>query len=178
MTFTRTEERDLRLEMMNLLLNTPHRQLDEVTSLHEEVLEVDPLFYGHLATWYHTHGEVRDHQEVFVGNLLTSPRTEHREAGYVLVQKLPPYQVARVLEYMKVCRGKVPRSTRTAITAYLRRREADDSFFDRAVLRQRHAMKTLYASLHVRPSAARGRDPVQGRAARGQPAVSAQAHRA
>jgi len=152
MSLTMNEEQDLRLEMLNMLLTTPHRDLQKVASLHGELLEVDPIFYGHLATWYQSNGDVRDHKEVFVGNLLTSARSEHRGAGFVLLQRLPPYQVSRVIDYMKRVRKKVPRSARTAVTRYLRHREADPVFFDRAVLRQRKAMKHLYATLHIKPS--------------------------
>lgn len=47
--------------------------------------------------------------------------------------------------------GKMPRSTRTAVTRYLRMREADTIFFDRAALRARKAMKHLYSTLHIKP---------------------------
>jgi hypothetical protein len=147
-----SEEQDLRLGLMNMLLTTPHRELEKVAGLHGEIMEVDPLFYGHLAAWYEREGEVRDHREVFVGNLLTSDLPEHRAAGFVMVGRLAPYQVARVVGYMKRVRGKVPRSARTAVTRYLREREAKPERFDRAALRQRSAMKTLYASLHIKPS--------------------------
>lgn len=152
MTLTRTEEQDLRLEMFNMLMTTPHRELERVSALHQEVLDVDPLFYGRLAAWYFTHGDVRDHKEVFIGNLLTSAEEDHRGAGFVLVQKLAPYQVARVVDYMKRIRKKMPRSARTAVTRYLRKREGNPVMFDRAALRARKAMKHLYATLHIKPS--------------------------
>ena len=150
---TTTMERDLRLELLNSLLTTPHRELDKVNELHRDLIGRDALFYGHLAVWYHRHGEVRDHKEVFVGTLLTSDVEAHREAGFVLLQELPPYQVARVVDFMKKLRGKFPRQARTAVTHYLRQREKDDNFFDRAAIRARKAMKHLYASCHVKPSA-------------------------
>jgi len=68
----RTFERDLRLEILNSLLTTPHRQLEQVAQVHKEGREMDPLFYGHLAVWYQRNGDVRDHKEVFVANLLAS----------------------------------------------------------------------------------------------------------
>jgi hypothetical protein len=95
---------------------------------------------------------VRDHKEVFIGNLLTSNLPEHRGAGFVLLQSLPPYQVARVMDFIKQQRGGVPRSTRTAIVRYLREREENPVFFDRSALRGRKAMKHLYAGLHIKPS--------------------------
>ncbi len=103
--------------------------------------------------WYQDNGEVRDHHEVFIAHLLTSDLSEHREAGFVLLQKLPPYQVARVVSFMKQRRGKkMPRCARTAVKHYLRTREREPAFFDKAALRGRKALKQLYASLHIKPS--------------------------
>ena len=144
-------ERDLRLEMLNSLLTTPHRKLAEVAELHQVMVDLDPLFYGHLAAWYQHNGDVRDHKEVFVGNLLTSALDEHRGAGFAMLQEFPPYQVARVVDFMKQQRNKVPRCARTAVRRYLQKRERKAEFFDRAALRNRKAMKHLYATLHIKP---------------------------
>jgi hypothetical protein len=146
-----TNERDLRLEMLNSLLTTPHRRLEQVAAVHGEMAQRDPLFYGHLAVWYQRNGDVRDHKEVFLGQLLTSELPEHRDAGFVLLQEFPPYQVARIVDFMKQRRGKMPRSARTAVRRYLRAREKNPEFFDRAALRARKAMKHLYATLHIKP---------------------------
>jgi len=145
-------ERDLRLELLNSLLTSPHRKLEEVAEIHRLAIELDPIFYGHLAVWYQCHGEVRDHKEVFVAHLLTSNLTEHRDAGFVLLQTFPPYQVARIVDFMKQHLHKLPRSTRTAVRQYLKTRESNLVLFDRSALRNRRAMKHLYASLHIRPS--------------------------
>lgn len=147
----RSAEKDLRLEMLNSLLTTPHRDLGKVAEVHADMLELDPIFYGHLAVWYHANGDVRDHKEVFVGNLLASTLEQHREAGFVLLQTLPPYQVARVINFMKRYLNRVPRSTKTAVTKYLRTREKNAELFDRAALRAKKALKSLYAGLHIRP---------------------------
>ncbi|MEZ4884507.1 MAG: hypothetical protein R3E32_07245 [Chitinophagales bacterium] len=145
-------ERDLRLDMLNSLLTTPHRDLGKVAELHSDMLELDPLFYGHLAVWYQYNGDVRDHKEVFIANLLTSDESVFRDAGFALLQELPPYQVARVVDFMKKFNNKVPRSARTAVKYYLRKREGKDQFFDKTVVRGRKAMKQLYAGLHIKPS--------------------------
>jgi hypothetical protein len=146
-----TAERDLRLEMLNSLLTTPHRKLEQVAEIHKLIVELDPIFYGHLAVWYQHHGDVRDHKEVFVGHLLTSDVSEHRSAGFVMLQDLPPYQVARVVDFMKQQRGKVPRSARTAVRRYLAMREQNPAMFDRAAVRGRKSLKHLYATLHIKP---------------------------
>ena len=145
-------EQDLRLRLLNSLLTTPHRDLALVADLHRDLMAQDPLFYGHLAIWYLAHGAVRDHKEVFMAFLLTSALPEHRAAGFMSLDALPPYQVARVVQFMKRQIKLMPRSARTAVTQYLRRREAVPGRFDRAATRSRKAMKTLYASLHIRPS--------------------------
>ena len=147
-----TTERDLRLEMLNSLLTTPHRKLEQVAEIHKLIVELDPIFYGHLAVWYQQNGDVRDHKEVFVGNLLTSNLTEHRDAGFVMLQQFPPYEVSRIVDFMKQHRNKMPRSARTAVTRYLKEREKNPAFFDRAALRGRKAMKHLYATLHIKPN--------------------------
>ncbi|MBW4539448.1 MAG: VWA domain-containing protein [Myxacorys chilensis ATA2-1-KO14] len=144
-------ERDLRLEMLNSLLTTPHRKLEQVAEIHQLIVELDPIFYGHLAIWYQRNGDVRDHKEVFVAHLLTSELVEHRDAGFVMLQEFPPYQVARVVDFMKQHRNKLPRSARTAVQRYLKVRESNPVLFDRAALRGRKAMKHLYASLHIKP---------------------------
>jgi len=144
-------ERDVRLAMLDSLLTTPHRKLELVAPLHADMLARDPIFYGHLATWYQANGDVCDHQEVFVGSLLASDQAVHREAGFALIQGMPPYQVARVVDFMKQHLGKLPRLARTAVRKYLRTREADPSAFDRAALRARADLKHLYAALHVKP---------------------------
>jgi hypothetical protein len=145
-------ERDLRLEMLNSLLTTPHRKLEQVAEIHQLIVELDPIFYGHLAVWYQRHGDVRDHKEVFVAHLLTSDLTEHRDAGFIMLQEFPPYQVARAVDFMKQHRNKLPRSARTAVQRYLKVRESNPALFDRAALRGRKAMKHLYASLHIKPN--------------------------
>jgi hypothetical protein len=69
-----------------------------------------------------------------------------------MLQEFPPYQVARVVDFMKQHRNKLPRSARTAVQRYLKVRESNPALFDRAALRGRKAMKHLYASLHIKPN--------------------------
>jgi hypothetical protein len=95
-----TAEQDLRLEIFNTLLTTPHRDLDQVRAIHKDMAEMDPLFYVRLAAWYAEHGDVRDHQEMFIVTLSLSEFEGHREVGLALLRQLPPYQVARVVDYI------------------------------------------------------------------------------
>jgi len=95
----RTEE-DVRLQLFNALLQTPHRKLDQVWPIHDEVARRDPLFYVHLAAWYHERGDVRDHKEMFIVRLVLSDFPGHREVGLALLRALPPYQVVRVVDFI------------------------------------------------------------------------------
>lgn len=168
-------EQDLRVKLLNTLLSTPHRDLESIYALHQEMITQDPRFYVRLAAWYNQVGQVRDHKEMFVSNLALSDFPGHRDVGLALLRELPPYQVGRVLDFVKgkttqrrvkqtdgelktVIEKKglfrnVPRSMKTEITRYLREREAQPERFDSMVLHARKALKRLYASLHIKPSA-------------------------
>jgi len=173
-------ELDLRSELLNTLLLTPHRDLSEMYPIHEQMIQQDPLFYMHMAAWYADHGHVRDHKEMFVVTLSLSTFEGHRDVGLALLRQLPPYEVARVVDFIKgsvvkirtpkqpqVRRAKheydvlpknvglfrnVPRSMRTEVVRYLREREADPERFDRTVMVARRSLKRLYAGLHITPS--------------------------
>jgi hypothetical protein len=174
-----TREQDLRLNILNTLLTTPHRQLEQIWPVHRDLVQQDPRFYVRLAAWYHDHGDVRDHKEMFVVTLTLSDFEGHRDVGLALLRGLPPYQVTRVLDFVhgrkktrKVAvkaKAKseapavetkveefglfrnVPRSLKTEVVRYLREREADPDWFDSTVLVARKALKRLYALLHVAP---------------------------
>jgi hypothetical protein len=166
-------EQDLRLGLLNTLLTTPHRDLNSIYPVHQEMLKQDPRFYVQMAAWYADEGEVRDHKEMFVVNLNLSDFPGHRDVGLAMLREMPPYQVGRVFDFVKGAairrrvkeddqvrivteeRGlfrNVPRSMKTEITRYLREREANPTWFDSSVLQARRAMKRLYASLHIAPS--------------------------
>jgi hypothetical protein len=93
-------ERELRAELLNTLLTTPHRNLVALHPVHESMIEQDPLFYVHLAAWYADHGAIRDHKEMFVSMLSLSEFEGHRDVGLALLRRLPPYEVARVVDFI------------------------------------------------------------------------------
>ena len=168
-------EQDLRLDILNTLLTTPHRELGKIWPVHRDLIELDPRFYVRLAAWYHDHGDVRDHKEMFIIALVLSAFEGHRDVGLALLRRLPPYQVIRVLDFIhgRKATRKVrangaeapaatvveefglfrnpPRALRTEIVRYLRERETDPEWFDGSVLIARNAIKRMYALLHVAP---------------------------
>ena len=167
---TVTQEQSTRLRVLNSLLTCPHRGLDSVWKLHDEMVRADPRFYVRMAAWYTDQGDIRDHKEVFCASLSLSGFPGHRDTGLALLARLPLYQVARVVDFIS---GRVkttkkgdqkttirtglfrnlPRSLKTEVTRLLRAKEADAAQFDRAVVYGRRDMKRLYALLHVKPDA-------------------------
>lgn len=95
-----TSEQDIRVEILNTLLTTPHRALDKIWPVHKELIEKDPRFYVRLAAWYSDQGDVRDHKEMFIINLILSDFPGHREVGLALLRDLPPYQIVRVVDFI------------------------------------------------------------------------------
>lgn len=146
-----TVERDVRVQILNSFLTTPHRKLEELAPIHKDALDRDPLFYAHLALWYTEKGEVRDHKVLFVAHLITSDFDEFREVGWVMLQGMAPFEVARVLDHAKKVIGKTPRVLKSAIANYLKTRERNIKQFDGAALRARDDLKHLYASLRLKP---------------------------
>ncbi|HEV7301677.1 MAG TPA: hypothetical protein VGN72_20230 [Tepidisphaeraceae bacterium] len=93
-------EQDIRIELLNTLLTTPHRKLEQIHPVHANIVKTDPRFYVQLAAWYVDHGDVRDHKEMFVAMLSLSDFPGHREVGLAMLRDLPPYQVGRVLDFV------------------------------------------------------------------------------
>src|SRR5262245_40876506 len=93
-------EQDLRLGILNALLTTPHRNLEQLWPIHGGLCQKAPRFYVRLAAWYADHGDVRDHMEMFVVALAMSDFEGHRDVGLALLRELPPYQVVRVVDFI------------------------------------------------------------------------------
>jgi hypothetical protein len=183
-TVTRTENSeniDTRLGMLDTLLTTPHRDLAKVATVHQQLIKQDPLFYVRLGAWYNDTGEVRDHKEMFVISLCLSDFDGHRDVGRAMLREMPPYQVARVVDFIhgvhkkvptKVTTGvgkakkvtttvkvekvglfrNVPRSVTAEVAFYLREREVEADWFDATVLSARKSLKRLYTLLHIKPA--------------------------
>lgn len=109
-----TPEQDVRLRLLNTLLTTPHRKLEEVWPVHLNMVQTDPRFYVRLAAWYADTGEVRDHKEMFVVTLALSDFPGHRDVGLALLRQLPPYEVVRVLDFINGRKTTRKVSTRPA----------------------------------------------------------------
>ncbi len=94
------QEQDIRIDILNTLLTTPHRDLEKIWPVHRELIGRDPRFYVRLAAWYADHGDVRDHKEMFIVTLAQSDFEGHRDVGLALLRGLPPYEVVRVVDFI------------------------------------------------------------------------------
>jgi len=170
-----TQEQDTRLQILNSLLTTPHRKLEQVYPLHADMVSKDPLFYRQLAAWYcDGNGDIRDHKEMFIINLCLSNFDGHRDVGLALLRDLPPYQVQRVVDFIhgtkktKKVKGKkgeepkavtesfglnknLPGSVKTEVVRYLREREEKPEWFYSTVMVARKSLRRLYALMHIKP---------------------------
>jgi len=177
-------EQDVRVRMLNAFLTCPHRDMDSIKPVHEDLRAQDPVFYAHLAAWYEIHGELRDHKEMFKAMLLTDPFSDNREIGLALLRNAPPYEKRKILgtikgrvvklrhktgAKVKIRKGRSvdavrienktigllknpPSAMKTEIKQYLRWLEQDDKRFDETALRFSSDLKSLYASMRIKPS--------------------------
>ena len=97
---TTNPEQDQRLALLNTLLTTPHRKLEQIHPVHADMVKGDPRFYVRLGAWYGDHGDVRDHKEMFAITLILSDFPGHRDVGLAMLREMPPYQVVRVLDFI------------------------------------------------------------------------------
>jgi hypothetical protein len=89
-----------RLALLNSLLTCPHRKLELFFNLHKQICEKDPRFYMRLASWYDENGEVMDHKESFIINLITSQFDGHRNIGLALLERKSPKNISRILRFI------------------------------------------------------------------------------
>lgn len=94
------KEQDIRVQILDALLTTPHRDLEKIWPIHQDLIAKDPRFYVRLAAWYSDHGDVRDHKEMFVVALTLSDFDGHRDVGLAMLRQFPPYEVARVVDFI------------------------------------------------------------------------------
>lgn len=147
-----TAELDVRINILNSILRSPHRDIAAFVPVHTQALKGDPLFYLHLAAWYTDKGEVRDHKHLFTARLLTSdPTLQFRPVGRAMLSALSPFEVERTTRYAREQFKGAPRFLRESVKRYLMDVESNDKRFDGAATRSRNHLRSLYASFHIKP---------------------------
>jgi hypothetical protein len=145
---------NIRLDLLNDLIKTPHRDLDKIYEVHKQAIDKDPLFYRQLSGWAveGKNSVVRDNNEMFIINLLLHPDNDFREVGLAMYRNLPVFQCERVVNFIHKKKKNIPNSLKTETIRYLREREEKPDWLDSNILHGKKSMKRLYALMHIAPS--------------------------
>lgn len=97
------QEGNTRVRMLNSFMTCPHRDTDRISAIHKELQESDPVFYGHLASWYVKpgNGTIRDHIEIFAAFLTVDKYIENREVGLAMWREQPPFMKHKIIGYIE-----------------------------------------------------------------------------
>ena len=136
-------------ELVKSLMRCPHRKLDETISTFQSVLDKDPLFAGKCfyALTFDEFNKIRDLEDSAIAFLLTSPHSEHRDAGRILFQRLEPFRAYRVSKFMKESL-KRNRQSNGAVKDYLKTIESNTKRLDGAVKVAASKLHYMYEMYH------------------------------
>ena len=149
-------EKDVRGELVNSVLNTPHRKVEELVPLHKTGFEADPLFYTKLSVYYDRNGEIRDHKKLFAASIVGSHMVEFRELGQLLMKKLSPKDlnitVDVAISQFGCKTGGKKRRIRATCESFLRKMEDDAANGGSArFLKNAKFLRDLYRKLQIKP---------------------------
>jgi len=175
-----TETSRDRSALLGTLLKVKHRKLEGYV---DDVLIgaiADPELFAHIIAWNDANGKVRDTKVAFPVLALRTSAMDDRELtenAFAHLAKLGPRELVRAYQFNKWCSGSIVIGTirngqrgllQDVIQGYLRERESKRNWWTAAVVRNRIAMKTLYAVSHLKPSA-RAQKVLFGRKYAGEP---------
>ena len=142
-------EKDVRLNLVQALINCPHGNYMPMWKRHEEVLAADPMFYAHAAAWHRKNGKIRDHNLLFTGGLLMQTDPLFRSSGTRLLNGLAPYQVDALSKFVHQDLNKQPAFFKRAVKGYVIALFEDEKRLEGAVLKMRSAIKRLVWTYHL-----------------------------
>lgn len=162
-----TETSRDRSALLGTLIKVKHRKLEGYV---DDVLPgavSDPELFAHIIAWNDANGKVRDTKVAFPVLALRTGAMDDRELTenvFAHLAKLGPRELVRAYAFnSKLSRmavdevGTIRNGQRgllqDVIQGYLRERESNKNWWSAAVVRNRTAMKTLYAVSHLKPSA-------------------------
>lgn len=164
-----TEQNRARTLLFNNLVRVQHREYAPMVAELHEALETDPDFISKACVHLANGGtNIRDTADCAVITLLTSPTEypEYREAGRcillgddiyitlptdITLSGLEPFRIFRIDEFIREYKVKAPRLMRETMTDYVRFLEGQPTRFDGVAIRNRKALKSVYAHYHIKP---------------------------
>ena len=118
-------------------------------ALHMKMSE-DHFFYPRLAIWLANRGQT-SHLPYFIAQLVRTGSPQMRKTAAQLISVLSVKELITAISLLKADQKNIPRMIKTAVATYLKKLEASPAAYDKIMLRERDALKTLYAGLHLRP---------------------------
>lgn len=144
-------------QMIQMLTRSPHGDLNEYTDTMKAAVREDPEFAAHLISWNRQNGQIRDaHVALPTISLSGGYPDELRENSHAHLALLDPRNLVRAVRFSRELNGAGGQkaAVRRTVIAYIRAREERWPWWERSALAHRASMKTLYAMLHIKPSAA------------------------
>lgn len=161
-----TESSRDRSRLLGTLLKVKHRKLSGYVDDVLPAAKSDPELFAHLIAWNELHGKIRDTKVAFPILALRSAAMEDRELTENAMSHLAllgPRELSRAYQFNKelsrmavdevgTIRNGQRRLLQDVLQGYLLQREASKNWWTAAVIRNRKAMKDLYAVSHLKPS--------------------------
>jgi hypothetical protein len=138
------------------LVRSPHGKLEAFAPVARMAASTDPEFLAHLIAWNAGNGQVRDSKVALpvLSLAVESFPQEFVENSLAHLANLDPRNLVRAIRFGKT--QKTPKHGRAiarTVTQYLRAREENWAWWERAAVQHRRSMKELYALFHVKPTA-------------------------
>lgn len=149
------------------LTKSPHGYLAAYAPVGLKAAAEDPAFFSHLMAWNARKGTIRDSQ-VALPVLALAARSLWDDEGLrdnalAHIGALNPRMLLQAVTFAKTYRPVSMNVLKRIVVRYLRDKEASRSRFDRAALQHREALKSLYASLGIKPGSDRANVILFGR---------------
>lgn len=165
--------------IVSVLTRSTHGRLEDYLPTATRAAQEQPEFLAHLIAWNEKRGQVRDSKLALplIHLAYTTPaqvgQSEFRENALAHLALRSPRELVAGLAFRKAARLAGSEQIRKLVERYLRAREEKWPWWERTTLQHRHQMRTLYASLRVKPSAMAQLVLFGNAAGKGQPQVKA-----
>lgn len=145
-------EKDIRLTLIQALINCPHGNYKPMWAKHAETAQTDPMFYALAGAWYKKNGKIRDHNVLFTGGLLLQQDAMIRGVGRKLMNGLAPYQVRDLSKFVQrdLKRQSATSPFRKALDEYVENLLRDEGRLEGALLKMRKAVQQLVWTTHTK----------------------------
>lgn len=159
------DKKNIHENIINTLLECPHKDVKNIINMHNDICKKDPIFYYQLWNFIQENTLSDNHQEVFIAKMFLSKFPEHRKKASELLQSLSPYQINNIIDHIKgkskILRdnkifeerlGKnIPRIFNSAVKKYIRNIESNKDLFDSTIIEYRKYLKSLYCRIRISP---------------------------